>query len=225
MRHAGFRKRRHSQIPSLLSPSTFPSLTSPALPLCLSPCLSRVPSPFNYPWHRSHKSSPSLRPPPALLSSLPAPLFIHPLRREIDFISFTLSVEAHPPAALKFLSWIQAWICRVCVVFLGYFGRKLKLTHIFFWLHTQFSPRQLTAYPPLPCVSPSTYTTTCFMFLCILEGSWFFLFKETTCFRELSALSPQNPNVGWGFLTPVAAVWHLPAWSDSTNAPTFLSCS
>lgn len=153
--------------PSLPSPSTFPSLTFPALPLCLSPCLSRVPSPFNYPWHRSHKSSP---PHPQLS---PCSSF-HPPSPPWDRFHFFHSVCSTPPSCSK-ISVLTPTLSMqsVCCLF-GIVWLKIETDTHFFWLHTQFSPRQLTAYPPHPCVSPSTHTTACFMFPCILEGSCYF---------------------------------------------------
>lgn len=214
MCHNGSGKRGHSQIPSLLSPSTLPSLTSPALPLCLSLLLSIIPD-----TGRINQVRPSAPPCPPKLS--PSSSF-HPPSAPWDRFHFFHSV-CSPPVALKSLSWIQAWICRVCVVLLGRLGWKLKLTHIFpgctpsfrhvSWQLTHHTLGCLPPPPPPPAwCSPASWRVPAF-------------FKETTCFRELSALSPQNPNLSWGFLTPVAAVWHLPAWSDSTNAPTFLSGS
>lgn len=91
----------------------------------------------------------------------------------------------------------------VCCLF-GILWSKIETDTHFFWLHTQFSPRQLTAYPPHPCVSPSTYTTTCFMFPCILEGSCFFFFflKKPPALGN-SLLSPRKIQMWAGdFLRP-----------------------
>lgn len=88
----------------LAAPDTFsplylfslPSLTSSSVPLCLflahppSPALSCISSPFNYPSHRSHKSSPSLLP-PCSLNLPPRSSFSHPppvLRDRFPFFHF-----------------------------------------------------------------------------------------------------------------------------------------
>lgn len=87
----------------------------------------------------------------------------------------------------------------VCCLF-GILWLKIETDTNFFWLHTQFLPRQLTAHPPHPRVAPST--TTCFMFPCILEVSCFFFLKKPPALGN-SLLSPCKIQMWSGdFLRP-----------------------